>query len=105
MENQVQAGDQLLEIRIAQAISRAVEIMQPRQTPAELLTIAEVGQVLGVGKNYANKLVQGGVIRGLRMNGMKVRRRELESWMQAMDGMDLTDPFHPVPIQREEQIS
>ena len=105
MENQVQAGDQLLEIRIAQAISRAVEIMQPRQTPDELLTIAEVGKVLGVGKNYANKLVQSGVIRGLKMNGMKVRRRELEAWMQAMDGMDLTDPYHPVPIQREEKIS
>ena len=105
MESQVQAVDQFLEIRIAQAISRAVEVLQPRQTPDELLTVAEVGQVLGVGKNFANKLVQSGVIRGLRMNGMKVRRRELESWMQAMDGMDLTDPFHPVPIQREDKVS
>lgn len=41
-----------------------------------------------------------GIIRGLNLNGMKVRRRELESWMAAMEGMDLSDPAHPVPLQR-----
>lgn len=97
--------DDLLEIRIARALERAVATMQPHQTPDELLTVAEVSEILGVGKNFANMLVQNGVIRGLRLNGMKVRRRELEAWMQAMEGMDLADPFHPVPIQREEQIS
>lgn len=97
--------DDLLEIRMAQAIERAAAVIQPHQTPDELLSVAEVGKILGVGKNFANMLVQSGVIRGLRLNGMKVRRRELESWMQAMDGMDLTDPFHPIPIQREVKIS
>ena len=64
-----------------------------------------VAVVLGVGKNYANMLVQSGIIRGIKLNGMKVRRRELERWMAAMDGMDLEDPRNPVPIGRKEAVA
>lgn len=74
--------------------------MAPHEAPDELLTVVEVGKVLGIGKNAANRLVQRGIIRGLNLIGMKVRRRELESWMAAMEGMDLSDPAHPVPLQR-----
>ncbi len=74
-----------------------------RQTPDELLTVKEVAKVLKVSLNYANHLVQTGIIPGLRMNGMKVRRRALEAWMAAMEGQDLADPARPVPIQRPEK--
>ena len=50
-------------------------------------------------------LVQSGIIRGIKLNGMKVRRRELERWMAAMDGMDLEDPRNPVPIGRKEAVA
>ena len=50
-------------------------------------------------------LVQSGIIRGIKLNGMKVRRRELERWMAAMDGMDLEDPRNPVPIERKEAVA
>lgn len=96
-----------LESIIAGAIeraSRATAVIRERQTPDELLTVVEVAKVLGVGKNYANMLVQTGVIRGIKLNGMKVRRLELERWMAAMEGMDLTDPLHPVPIVREVAV-
>lgn len=96
-----------LESIIAGAIeraSRATAVVRERQTPDELLTVVEVAKVLGVGKNYANMLVQSGVIRGIKLNGMKVRRLELERWMAAMEGMDLTDPLHPVPIVREVAV-
>ena len=96
-----------LESIIAGAIeraSKATAVIRERQTPDELLTVVEVAKVLGVGKNYANMLVQSGVIRGMKLNGMKVRRLELERWMAAMDGMDLTDPLHPVPIVREVAV-
>ena len=92
---------------IANAIeraSRATAVVRECQTPDKLLTVVEVAEVLGVGKNYANMLVQSGVIRGMRLNGMKVRRRELERWMAAMEGMDLEDPRNPVPIVREVAV-
>ena len=95
-----------MECVIASAIeraARAMTVVRERQTPDELLTVIEVAKVLGVGKNYANMLVQSGIIRGIKLNGMKVRRRELERWMEEMEGMDLEDPQNPVPIEREER--
>lgn len=98
-----------MESIIASAIERASRsvavVRECRQTPDELLTVVEVAAVLGVGKNYANMLVQSGIIRGIKLNGMKVRRRELERWMAAMDGMDLEDPRNPVPIERKEAVA
>ncbi|MBF1684851.1 MAG: helix-turn-helix domain-containing protein [Selenomonas sp.] len=97
-----------MESIIASAIeraSRSVAVVRECQTPDELLTVVEVAAVLGVGKNYANMLVQSGIIRGIKLNGMKVRRRELERWMAAMDGMDLEDPRNPVPIGRKEAVA
>lgn len=95
----------MIEMMIVNAIQRAgrsmATAMPTRQTPDELLTVKDVAKVLKVGTNYANQLVQSGVIPGVQMNGMKVRRRALESWMESMEGYDLADPAHPVPIKRE----
>ena len=90
-----------MESIIASAIeraSRSVAVVRECQTPDELLTVIEVAKVLGVGKNYANMLVQSGIIRGIKLNGMKVRQRVLEDWLEAMEGMDLSDPKNPVPL-------
>lgn len=93
-----------MEIMLISAIKNSAQgiaaQMAPHEAPDELLTVVEVGKVLGIGKNAANNLVQNGIIRGLNLNGMKVRRRELESWMASMEGMDLSDPAHPVPLKR-----
>lgn len=95
-----------MELTLAAAIERAAQSLaaaQPmHQTPDALLSVTQVATILGVGKNYANMLVQSGIIRSLQLNGRKVRRRELEDWMKRMEGMDLTDPAHPVPLDREE---
>lgn len=93
-----------IEMMIVNAIERTGRAMSKymgeRQTPDELLTVKEVAKILKVSLNYANHLVQSGIIPGLKMNGMKVRRRALEAWMAAMEGQDLSDPAQPVPIQR-----
>lgn len=97
-----------VEMMVVSAIERAgralAATMQPRQAPDELLRVQDVARTLSVSVNYANMLVQQGIIPGLRMNGMKVRRRALEEWMAAMEGKDLTDPAHPVPLQRREAV-
>lgn len=97
-----------VEMMVVSAIERAgralAATMQPRQAPDELLRVQDVARTLNVSVNYANMLVQWGVIPGLRMNGMKVRRRALEEWMAAMEGKDLTDPAHPVPLQGREAV-
>ena len=72
------------------------------RAPDELLTIQEVAKVLKVGVNYANMLVQSGIIPGIKMNGMKVRRHALEEWMASMEGLSLEDPAHPKPIEHKE---
>ena len=65
-----------IELMIVNAIERAGLAMrkaiQPMRAPDELLTIQEVAKVLKVGVNYANMLVQSGIIPGIKMNGMKV---------------------------------
>lgn len=85
---------------IKNALQAAAKTAGTCQTPDELLTIKEVAKVLKVSVNYANMLVQSGIIPGLRMHGMKVRRRALEEWMAAMEGQDLLDPANPVPLKR-----
>lgn len=95
-----------MEMAITQAIARAVRELaatQPvHQTPDELLSVRDVAKILHIGINGANKLVRIGAIKSLNLGGRKVRRRELEAWMEHMEGMDLTDPLHPVPLPKEE---
>lgn len=95
-----------IELMIVNAIERAGLAMrkavQPMRAPDELLTIQEVAKVLKVGVNYANMLVQSGIIPGIKMNGMKVRRHALEEWMASMEGLSLEDPAHPKPIEHKE---
>jgi len=68
------------------------------RAPDRLLNVTEVAKALGIGKNAANELVQNGIIPGIKLNGMKVRQRVLEDWLESMEGMDLSDPKNPVPL-------
>lgn len=92
----------LLETTIVNAILRVGRIVSaggaPARSPDRLLNVTEVAKALGIGKNAANELVQNGIIPGIKLNGMKVRQRVLEDWLEAMEGMDLSDPKNPVPL-------
>ncbi len=91
-----------LETTIVNAILRVGRIVSaggaPARAPDRLLNVTEVAKALGIGKNAANELVQNGIIPGIKLNGMKVRQRVLEDWLEAMEGMDLSDPKNPVPL-------
>ena len=91
-----------LETTIVNAILRVGRIVSaggaPARSPDRLLNVTEVAKALGIGKNAANELVQNGIIPGIKLNGMKVRQRVLEDWLEAMEGMDLSDPKNPVPL-------
>ena len=92
----------LLETTIVNAILRVGRIVSaggaPARPPDRLLNVTEVAKALGIGKNAANELVQNGIMPGIKLNGMKVRQRVLEDWLEAMEGMDLSDPKNPVPL-------
>lgn len=103
MENATSAAIELMIVNAIEKAGRSMAKAMPvRQTPDELLTVKDVARVLHISINSANALVQSGVIPGMRLNGMKVRRRALEAWMESMEGMDLADPANPVPIERKE---
>ena len=76
------------------------QTQKPEQAHDELLTVKDAAKVLHVGINAANSLVQSGVIPHIKLNGAKVRRRALETWMASMEGKDLSDPANPVPITK-----
>ena len=95
------------ELELMQAsIKRLVDMehkqdeLSNQQAHDELLTVKDVAKVLHVGINAANSLVQSGVIPHIKLNGAKVRRRALETWMASMEGKDLSDPANPVPITK-----
>ncbi|WP_315273093.1 helix-turn-helix domain-containing protein [Selenomonas sputigena] len=92
----------LLETTIVNAILRVGRIVGAGgaavRAPDRLLNVTEVAKALGIGKNAANELVQNGIIPGIKLNGMKVRQRVLEDWLESMEGMDLSDPKNPVPL-------
>ena len=92
----------LLETTIVNAILRVGRIVSAGGATVRphdrLLNVTEVARALGIGKNAANELVQNGIIPGIKLNGMKVRQRVLEDWLEAMEGMDLSDPKNPVPV-------
>lgn len=97
-----------MEVTLAAAIERAAASIAGKagicQTPDEYLPVAEVARVLDIGKNKAYEFVMGGAIPSVKLGGgRKVRRRALEEWMERMEGMDLTDPLHPVPIEGSNQ--
>lgn len=92
-----------IELMLMNAIARAGQSlaasMPAKEEPDALLTVREVADTLQIGKNAVYGLIQQGVLPGTKLNGQfKVRRRALETWMASLDGMDLTDPQHPVPI-------
>lgn len=94
-----------IELMLMNAIARAGQslaaALPAKEEPDVLLTACEVAETLQIGKNAVYNLIQRGVLPGMKLNGQfKVRRRALEAWMSSMDGMDLTDPLHPVPLLR-----
>lgn len=92
-----------LELMLTHAIARSAQSLAAslpaKEEPDSLLTVHEVADTLQIGANSVRTMISQGILPGTKLNGQfKVRRRALETWMASLDGMDLTDPQHPVPI-------
>ena len=60
----------------------------------KLYTVKEASTLLGIGKNRMYDLIKSGVIKVLKVGGIKIRAQSLEEFLEEYDGFDLTDPDH-----------
>ena len=65
-------------------------------------TVAETATLLKTGKNYIYKLINSGQIKVIKLPNIKIRKSELERFLEQYEGYDLTDPNNPEPIKPNE---
>lgn len=61
-------------------------------------TIKQVAEILHCGQNYVRKLNKAGLLQFMKLGSLKVRKETLDEFLRKYDGMDLSDPFHIVPL-------
>jgi excisionase family DNA binding protein len=69
----------------------------------ELLTVAEVADLLKVNKNKVHDLINAGLLPCLVLGRRKVRRRSLEKFLEDYDGCDISDPWNVRSAEKENQ--
>lgn len=63
-----------------------------------LFTVKETAGILGTNIDYVHKLRKSGVLKFIKLGSFKVRKEELERFLEASEGYDLTDPEHIVAL-------
>lgn len=67
---------------------------------AEMIySVAETAALLKTNKAYIYKIINAGQIKVIKLPTTKIRKSELERFLEQYEGYDLTDPKNPVPIQ------
>ena len=66
----------------------------------ELLTVQEVMVILKTSKNRVYSLLKSGILPFLKLGDCKVRRMDLEKFMEKYSGYDLSDLENPKKIAR-----
>lgn len=67
-----------------------------------LLTVQEVAKATNSYVQYIYKLHNAGLLRFMKLGRLKVRKKTLEEFLAKWDGWDLTDPYHPIPLEKSE---
>jgi excisionase family DNA binding protein len=67
-----------------------------------LFTVKETAALLKTNVAYVNKLRKAGHIRFMKLGSFKVRKAEIERFLESCEGMDYTDPFKPAPLEGGE---
>lgn len=57
-----------------------------------LYTVEEVADILKTNKGFVYKLKDAGLLKFMKLGRLKCRKTTLEAFLEAYDGMDLTDP-------------
>lgn len=60
-----------------------------------LLTVAQAAKLLQTDERNVRALLKSGRLRGLRIGAMKIRRKELDRFLEAFEGYDMNDPWNP----------
>ena len=68
--------------------------MEKSKNNLKLYSVKEASALLGIGKNRMYDLIKSGVIKVLKVGGIKIRAQSLEEFLEEYDGCDLTDPDH-----------
>lgn len=63
-----------------------------------LYTVAEAAEILKAGKAYVYKLINAGQLKVIKLPNTKIRKSELERFLEQFEGYDLTDPEQPKVI-------
>lgn len=66
-----------------------------------LYTVKEAAALLKCNENAVNSLINSGMLRCLILGRRKIPRTELLRFLESNLGKDVTDPFHPKPIETE----
>ncbi len=66
-----------------------------------LYTVAETAEILKAGKNYVYSLIKAGLIKTINLPNAKIRKSELERFLEQYEGYDLTDPKNPKLIEEQ----
>lgn len=67
-----------------------------------LYTVKEAAQILKCNTDYVHKLRRAGLIRFMKLGSFKVRRSELERFLQDAEGKDLTNPEHVTDLWQQD---
>ncbi|HAN09383.1 MAG TPA: transcriptional regulator [Clostridiales bacterium] len=65
-----------------------------------LYTILEVAEILMTNTNRIYDLINEGLLIGIKVGNLKVRKKDLESFLETYAGMDITDICDIKPIHR-----
>lgn len=57
-----------------------------------LYTVKEVSEILKCNTDYVHKLRRAGLLKFMKLGSFKVRKSELERFLQECEGKDVTDP-------------
>ena len=57
-----------------------------------LYTVKEASQILKCNPDYVHKLRRSGLLKFMKLGSLKVRKSELERFLQECAGKDVTDP-------------
>lgn len=63
-----------------------------------LYTAKETAEILKCNVDYVHRLRKAGLIKFMKLGSYKVRKSELERFLEASEGYDLTDPERVVKL-------
>lgn len=72
------------------------------QLSTVLYTVDEVSKLLHTNVGYVHNLRKAKLMPFMKLGCYKVRKETLEKFLEKYDGYDLTDPFHPVPLEEDK---